>query len=632
MPVREDPAILKPPDENEPMDSGPIDVTLETAVFPDQREDPADFIVDDKPFAFSPGQLNKMLNPKSLAAYQALGGLAGLEKGLRTDLQSGLGMDEPGLNFEDHKVRSEGGAPIAGTAAAAATAYWKRPLGSLTSSGLWRSKAGTTTPGAATDGAAHSDRKRVSGQNRLPEKRPRSFSDLAWMAFYDKILRLLTIAATISLALVGDILHLEPGDIVPVDGIFIQGQSEHGWNDDPQKGPNRAEYTGPTMHGRSRFVLPLRIDKTEVDAIPDTGADENAMSSACARHLGIKIERDLSCKSNSSAFRLANGRAFTSCGIASVPSLSFVKGNNSWKLSKDPVFFRVFDALAVPMILGRRFLKETETLSRYTDRLETVAVATSPASSSVPRILHMNSAKERMLCYVNGVPVYANADTGAEMNLASPEWAARHAGAAIQQPGRGYEEVMLADGSRAGILGQFDARFQLYDDESSTAGKQSRAITSTRRFFILDGLVSDILLGPDLLFDIGAFKEHQESFVVLGAPTSGSFSDVNFVAWLSKPEKVLLGLFRGGRESNTNTTGVQSEADFRGRLDDEDAREQQIHKHAEGIIDQLPEPERSRRLDAENKRHRQYLGDRERREREYSTTASVQRRMISSAC
>jgi hypothetical protein len=129
-------------------------------------------------------------------------------------------------------------------------------------------------------------------------------------------------------------------------------ESECGWNNDPQKGPNRAVYTGPAVHRRSRFVLPLRIDKSEVDAIPDTGAGENAMSSACARRLGIKIERDSSWGRNGTAFRLANGRVIKSCGIASVPSLSFAKGNNSKKCSKEPVLFRVFDELAAPMIVG----------------------------------------------------------------------------------------------------------------------------------------------------------------------------------------------------------------------------------------------------------------------------------------
>lgn len=56
------------------------------------------FHVPDNKFAFSPGQLSKLFNPKSLHAFYAMGGLAGLEKGLRTDIKSGLSSDEDTLD------------------------------------------------------------------------------------------------------------------------------------------------------------------------------------------------------------------------------------------------------------------------------------------------------------------------------------------------------------------------------------------------------------------------------------------------------------------------------------------------------------------------------------------------------
>lgn len=54
----------------------------------------SDFEVANKKFAFSLDQRNKLLNPKNFGALSALGGLCGLEKGLRTDVRSGLGIDE----------------------------------------------------------------------------------------------------------------------------------------------------------------------------------------------------------------------------------------------------------------------------------------------------------------------------------------------------------------------------------------------------------------------------------------------------------------------------------------------------------------------------------------------------------
>ena len=66
---------------------------LTNALRPDPGTE-ADFIVDDNPFAFSPGLLNKLLAPKSISALLAFGGSEGLQKGLQTDLVAGLSVDE----------------------------------------------------------------------------------------------------------------------------------------------------------------------------------------------------------------------------------------------------------------------------------------------------------------------------------------------------------------------------------------------------------------------------------------------------------------------------------------------------------------------------------------------------------
>ncbi|ETN46892.1 calcium-translocating P-type ATPase, PMCA-type [Cyphellophora europaea CBS 101466] len=245
------------------------------------RPDPGnekDFNVSSNPFAFSPGQLNKLLNPKSLSAFKALGGLRGLEKGLRTDIRSGLSLDELHL---DGQVSFEDATHVDS----------KEPL-DVDSSDLKRSNS---IPVAKKDlKGQFEDRIRVFKDNRLPERKPDSIFVLIWRAYNDKILILLTVAAVISLALgifetvhggggvdwvegvaicvaifivvavgsvndwqkerqflklnkrkderevkvirsgksiqisvydvtVGDVMHLEPGDAVPADGIFITG-------------------------------------------------------------------------------------------------------------------------------------------------------------------------------------------------------------------------------------------------------------------------------------------------------------------------------------------------------------------------------------------------------------------------
>lgn len=245
----------------------------------------ADFQVPNNKFAFSPGQLNKLLNPKSLAAFYALGGLSGVEKGLRTNRDSGLSVDEKHLDgtvsFED----------AVNAAAAARLDEKDGPDGNLT-------RLSTTATGLQRSNDSYLDRKRIFKDNRLPEKKAKSIFELAWIAYNDKVLIVLTVAALVSLALgiyqsrsgkaeekvqwvegvaiavaiiivvtvgaandwqkerqfiklnkkkddrnvkvirsgksreisvhdilAGDIMHLEPGDMIPVDGIFISGHN-----------------------------------------------------------------------------------------------------------------------------------------------------------------------------------------------------------------------------------------------------------------------------------------------------------------------------------------------------------------------------------------------------------------------
>ncbi|RSL43909.1 hypothetical protein CEP54_014901 [Fusarium duplospermum] len=240
------------------------------------RPDPGtedDFKVDNSPFAFSPGQLNKLLNPKSLAAFRALGGLNGIVAGLQTDVTSGLSAEETAVRKNVTFEEATG---------------WQTTTQS----------ASTTTKEPMNE--PFGDRIRVYNRNVLPAKKATPFWRLLWNAYSDKVLILLTAAAVISLALglyetfggnhkpgdptpvdwvegvaiciaiiivsfvsagndwqkerafvklnakkedrevkvtrsgkvvminvhdvlVGDILHLEPGDLVPVDGVFVDG-------------------------------------------------------------------------------------------------------------------------------------------------------------------------------------------------------------------------------------------------------------------------------------------------------------------------------------------------------------------------------------------------------------------------
>lgn len=171
------------------------DVPLSEALNPDPQQ-AQDFEVQDNRFPFSPGQLNKMLNPKSLAAYHALGGLAGLGKALRTDLKSGLSGDETRLHGNLVYVPETSSYDLLNE---------------------------TTANSNGTEGADSQfhDRIRIFSQNRLPARKTTGFLKLLWMAYNDKIIILLTIAAVVSLSL-GIYQTIDEGHGVDwVEGVAI---------------------------------------------------------------------------------------------------------------------------------------------------------------------------------------------------------------------------------------------------------------------------------------------------------------------------------------------------------------------------------------------------------------------------
>ncbi len=249
----------------------------------------ADFQVQDNLFAFTPGILNKLLNPKSLPAFYAVGGLSGLERGLRTDRYAGLSSDETTLegfvSFDSVRPSRAQSSPVIPQNNSSTPATGTTPIGS-------RKKPPSDR---------FIDRKRIFKDNRLPEKKGKSLLQLMWITYNDKVLILLSIAAAVSLGvglyqtfgvyhapgvpqvewvegvaiivaivivvvvgslndyqkerqfvklnkkkedrkvnvirsgksqeisvfdiLVGDVVLLNPGDLVPVDGIFIEGHN-----------------------------------------------------------------------------------------------------------------------------------------------------------------------------------------------------------------------------------------------------------------------------------------------------------------------------------------------------------------------------------------------------------------------
>lgn len=194
------------------------------------------------PFAFTRGELGKFLNPKSLAAFYAIGGADGLEKGLHTNLAKGLDEQEAKIDgtvsFEEatahvtkgtrgHRWRADSSVSYASTLPAPVpaavskdhpAASAKRPQSSA-STVLRDEEHGGVIPPPPNQ---FEDRIRVYGDNRLPKKKGKSIWQLMWEAYKDPFILVLTGAAVISLALglyeTFGVTHA-PGEPMPVDWV-----------------------------------------------------------------------------------------------------------------------------------------------------------------------------------------------------------------------------------------------------------------------------------------------------------------------------------------------------------------------------------------------------------------------------
>lgn len=268
-------------------------------------------------FAFTPYQLHQLLTLRSLEALEYFGGIHGLAAGLRTDAAAGLSADETNLDgsvtFDEAVTAGREGRPPVTQAVQASSAN--------------HAHHHSLRLGDGPD-PHFADRKRTFGANRLPRRKQKSFLKLMWIAFNDKLLILLTISASISLAIgiyqsvsaeegtsniewvdgvtvviaiviivlasaandwqknhkfeklnqrkkhrevtvfrsgraqlisltevnVGDVMHLEAGEVVAVDGVLIQASGLH-INESSISGESGMVHkTVPGDHGASHAV------------------------------------------------------------------------------------------------------------------------------------------------------------------------------------------------------------------------------------------------------------------------------------------------------------------------------------------------------------------------------------------
>jgi len=278
-----------------------------------------------------------------------------------------------------------------------------------------------------------------------------------------------------------------------------------------------------------------------VMACPDTGSHENIVPLALATRLGLHIDRDL-LDDGDRAFALANGKVVQSLGIASLRCAFGAPGVvNSASAETAELVAHVFESLAVPAIIGAAFLEETETFTKHRNRLVEELM---PAMQSL-RVSAVGKPRKGLICRLDTFVGCANADTGSDLDLVSPEF--------VQQRGlrvkEGVEILQFADGSWGSTSGSIDVNFAI-GNLNMERGFVTRGRALDVEFFILGNLTSDILVGQDTLEELNVLGQNADLFID-SLPQPG-LSDCNIIRHIGTVErtarsalKALYGIFTG---------------------------------------------------------------------------------------
>jgi len=243
-----------------------------------------------------------------------------------------------------------------------------------------------------------------------------------------------------------------------------------------------------------------------------------------------------------------------------------------WKFAGESspfdVVFSVLPKCTHPVILGKDFLKVTETLTRFTHRITSKLRA-----FAAPKSLHLlGPQNERVLGILDRQPVTAVPDTGSDVMLMSRAYAERY-NLTILEDQSLRSELEFADGSRAFTSGM------VTDLEWTFANSDK---TFRCDFHVLDDLVVDLVLSNDFLFDTEAFPLYAPCFYEEGASIPALTYELSLVKQISWLENSFRRLFK-------KTSATESES-----YDDQPSeyrKELQRRDDAEEAIASLPQSE-----------------------------------------
>ncbi|KAM7213888.1 hypothetical protein V8F06_010707 [Rhypophila decipiens] len=277
---------------------------------------------------------------------------------------------------------------------------------------------------------------------------------------------------------------------------------------------------------RKRLTLPLVLYTTtgpvHVTGCPDTGSEDNIISLELVKRLDLPVKP---VDTDTRMFSLANRKLIKAVGQT---SLRYTFGGDKESNILSECIAYVFETLVVPLITGAQFLTETKI---FTERRELLVEEMIPMMQSL-RVNSVGKPKQSLVCRLDTFVGCANADTGSDLDLISPDFAKSRA-MKIEST---TEKLQFADGSISYTSGIVKTSFAVGVVDTVRGFVQSGE-TLNLAFFVLDSLTSDVLVGQDTLEELKVFMEHGQSLLSI-APSLG-LSDCNIIRHIGSIETKL---------------------------------------------------------------------------------------------
>lgn len=258
------------------------------------------------------------------------------------------------------------------------------------------------------------------------------------------------------------------------------------WTGDPADvAHSRANQQRDFSSGRKQYFVEGFAGLNPLEAFPDSGADSCLISPGMASSLDLDVV-----PGTARTIHLANKKPVRSPGMVPV----------AWTFSGETTAHIwecwVLPGCLHPLVLGRKFLRDTQTLTKCISRIKSRLV-------SLPKRLGLRllgAEKQRLWGYLDGNLTAALPDTGSDVMLVSSDYA-RKIGLNVDRGRSNWLEVEFADGSTAWTSGV--ARNVPW----SVGGKMVHC-----DFHVLDNLCVDVVLSNDYLFETRVFSENSDCF------------------------------------------------------------------------------------------------------------------------